>query len=207
VQISQVVIRRLQLLSRCAQITLLFGFLVSCGGGICQCDPTEPASKDFRHAEKHVPLPNVSPVATTIAQMLAWPLGPNPTDNTPRTGRELTLYTISTAFLQNARLISVDCDVHLELSDVPSKNALRVIVETPIDHEYCSNRESLDAALEQHHFRLRYISNSHVSQAELPQPLAVSVLGLAFRDFDHNRGSVEVGTFWELHPAEVTFKQ
>jgi len=87
--------------------------MMSCGGSdICHCTPTAPVSKDFRHAEKHVPLPNVTPVETTVAQILSWPLGPNPVDTTPRTGRELTLYHIATAYLQNARLIGFDCDVH-----------------------------------------------------------------------------------------------
>jgi len=27
---------------------------------------------------------------------------------------------------------------------------------------------------------------------------------MAFEDFDHNRGSVQVATIWELHPAIVT---
>jgi hypothetical protein len=97
--------------------------------------------------------------------------------------------------------------VHLEISDVRDKTAPRVIVETPIDEEYCDNRRSLEDALLRHRFRLRYISNADVSQSELPQAVPVSVLGLAFRDFEHNRGSQEVGTPWELHPAEVTLSQ
>jgi hypothetical protein len=106
--------------------------------------------------------------------------------------------------LENARLIDFDCDVHLELSNVPARNAPRVIVETPIDSEYCANRKALEHALAQHHFRLRFVDNQHVIQSELPNPLPASVLGLAFRDFEHNRGSQEVGTPWELHPAEVS---
>jgi hypothetical protein len=182
--------------------------LISCGGrDICNCTPTASVSQDFRHAEKHVPLPNVIPTETTVAQILGWAVGPDPTNATPRGGRELTLYHIASAYLQNARLISFDCDVHLEISDVPAKTAPRVIVETPIDSEYCANRHSLQDALSRHHFQLQYIDNSAVSQSELPQPLLVSVLGLAFRDFEHNRGSAEVGTPWELHPAEVTVLQ
>lgn len=177
----------------------------SCGGSdICHCTPKASTSQDFRHTEKHVPLPNVTPTETTVAQILGWPLGPDPTNTTPRTGRELTLYHISNAFLQNARLIDFDCDVHLEISDTSAKTAPRVIVETPIDSEYCTSRQQLQDALSRHHFKLRFISNSAVSQAELPQALPVSVLGLAFRDFEHNRGSQEVGTPWEIHPAEVT---
>ncbi len=177
----------------------------SCGGGdICHCKPTASTSQDFRHAEKHVPLPNGTPTPTTVAQILAWPLGADPTNTTPRTGRELTLYQIPNGFLQSARLISFDCDIHLEISDTPSKSAPRVIVETPIDSEYCDNRKALQHALAQHHFQLRFIDQPQVSQAELPHALPVSVVGLAFRDFEHNRGSQEVGTPWELHPAEVT---
>ena len=161
-------------------------------------------SQDFRHAEKHVPLPNVTPTETTAAQILGWATGSDPTNTTPRSGQELTLYHIASAYLQNARLISFDCDVHMEISDVPNKTAPRVIVETPIDSEYCANRHSLQDSLSRHHFHLRYVANSDVRRSELPQALPVSVLGLAFRDFEHNRGSQQVGTPWELHPAEVS---
>jgi len=177
--------------------------MASCGGGdgggsdVCSCTPAAPASQDFRHAEKHVPLPSSTPVQTTVAQILRWAFGPDPLDSTLRTGRELTLYQITTAYLQNARLISFDCDVHFEISDTPDKNAPRVIVETAIDSEYCPSRKAIEGGLAQHHFQLQYIANADVSQAELPQALPVSVLGLAFRDFEHNRGSVEVGTPWD----------
>ena len=191
--------------SRLILITFSVCILLSCGGAdICDCTPKASASRDFRHAEKHIALPSVTPVETTVAQILGWPLGPEPVNTTPRTGRELTLYHIATAYLQSARLINFDCDVHLEISDVPNKGAPRVIVETPIDHEYCTNRQNLQDALSRHRFRLRFIDQSAVSQAELSKALPVSVLGLAFRDFEHNRGSKEVGTPWELHPAEVT---
>ena len=73
-----------------------------------------------------------------------------------------------------------------------------------VRHQYIVDEvgEALEVA--QHHFQLRYIDQPQVSQAELPHALPVSVVGLAFRDFEHNRGSKEVGTPWELHPAEVT---
>jgi len=179
--------------------------MTSCAGGdICQCTPTASAAQDFRHTEKHVPLPSVTPIETTVAQILSWPAGPDPTNTTPRSGRELTLYHIAPAYLQNARIVSFDCDLHLEISDVPDKAAPRVIVETPIDSEYCPNRRSFEDALARHHFRLKAVK---AQLAELPQALPVSSLGLAFRDFEHNRGSLEVGTPWELHPAEVTLLQ
>ncbi|HYL12778.1 MAG TPA: hypothetical protein VEV41_07070 [Terriglobales bacterium] len=34
--------------------------------------------------------------------------------------------------------------------------------------------------------------------------LPVDVVGLAFQDFEHNRGTLQVATEWELHPAIVT---
>lgn len=207
------IVRRLQIGCGKASTLGLFAFLgffftfgLSCGGGVCHCHPSAPDSQDFRHAEKHIPLPDSVPKETSVAQILAWPPGPDPHNDTPRTGRELTLYHVASAFLQNARLISFDCDVHLEVSDTPNKNSPRVIVETPIDHEYCDNRGKLQDALLQHHFRLRYIANDDVRKSELKQPLPVSIVGLAFRDFEHKRGSPEVTTFWELHPAEVTIK-
>lgn len=92
----------------------------------------------------------------------------------------------------------------MEISDTSAKTVPRVIVETPIDSEYCSSRQHLQDALSRHHFKLQFISNAAVSQSELPQALPVSVVGLTFRDFEHNRGSQEVATPWELHPAEVT---
>lgn len=38
---------------------------------------------------------------------------------------------------------------------------------------------------------------------ELPQAFPVEVLGMAFEDFEHGRGSPQVATVWELHPAKV----
>jgi hypothetical protein len=38
---------------------------------------------------------------------------------------------------------------------------------------------------------------------DLAQPLPVSVLGLPFEDFEHGRGSPQVSTVWEIHPAIV----
>lgn len=172
----------------------------------CNCTPSAPASQDFRHAEKHMPLPSATPIETTVAQILTWPPGPDPTDASPRTGRELTLYHLATAYLQNARFISFDCDIHFEISDVPDKNAPRIIVETPIDSEYCQSRKAIQAALAQHNVQLQYVDEPNVSQAELPQALPVSVLGLAFRDFEHNRGTADVDSSWELHPAEVSLQ-
>jgi len=135
VQAHQDVINAFRNFGRPSLIALLSICTLSCSGGICDCHPTASTSRDFRHDEKHVPLPSNAPIETSVTQILTWPAGPNPTNTTPRSGRELTLYHIATAFLQNARIVSFDCDVHAELSEVASKSAPRVIVETPSDRE------------------------------------------------------------------------
>ena len=40
----------------------------------------------------------------------------------------------------------------------------------------------------------------------LPQPFLITVQGLAFEDFEHNRGTALIATTWELHPAIVTLR-
>ena len=127
------------------------------------------------------------PTETTVALILSWPLGPNPAGNAPRTGREFTLYHIANADLENARIVSSDCDFHLEISDVPDPSAARIIVETPNDSEYCPARRTNQNGLAHHGFEIPAVD---ATQSDLPQPLAVSILGLAFRDFEHGRASV-----------------
>ena len=86
----------------------------------------------------------------------------------------------------------------MEISHSADKNASRVIVETPVDGEYCSARQNIQAQLKQHGFRL---DSQH--GGELPQAFPVDVVGMPFEDFEHNRGTGKVGTLWELHPAIV----
>ena len=74
-----------------------------------------------------------------------------------------------------------------------------MIVETPVDIEYCAARQNIQAQLKQHGFSL---DSQH--GGELPQGLPVDVVGMAFEDFEHERGTVHVGTLRELHPAIVT---
>jgi hypothetical protein len=78
-----------------------------------------------------------------------------------------------------------------------------VIVETPVDSELCSARKNIQAQLAQHGVRL---DAEHGS--ELQQALPADILGMAFENFDHSpiglkRGSAQVATVWELHPAIV----
>ncbi len=167
---------------------------------ICNCLPVEPDIADYRHAAKHVPIPNVTPQEITVADILSWPQDlPVLPPDAPRSGRELQVFHVASAFLQNASVNSGDCDVHLEISATADKNAPRVIVESPVDSEYCSARKNIQSQLAQHGFQL---DAQH--GGELPQALAVQVLGMAFEDFEHSRGSPQVATLWELHPAIVT---
>ncbi len=167
---------------------------------ICNCLPIEPDIADYRHVAKHVPIPNVTPQEITVEEILSWPQGlPALPPDAPRTGRELQVFHIANAYLQNASVNPGDCDVHLELSQTPDRTAPRVVVETPVDSEYCSARKVIQSQLAAHGFRL---DAQH--GGDLPQALPAQVTGMAFEDFEHNRGSAEVATLWELHPATVT---
>jgi hypothetical protein len=187
--------------------------IVACGGGsmgpvpgsssnaavdICNCTASEPASSDYRHDAKHVGLPGPTGQTVSVADILAWEQGPSLPADAPRNGRELVEFLIPHAWLQFAWEVPGDCDLHLEISDVPDKTAPRVIVETPLDREFCPARRTIQQQLATHGFVLN--GNS----GELPAAVPVQVLGLAFQDFEHQRGSQFVRTVWEIHPAIVT---
>lgn len=194
---------------------LLFAF--SCGGGdlpqggsgtylgarnpvnedICDCTPAEPWSKDFRTKAKHDPMPEAAAREVSVADILAWEVQPQPAPDALRTGREHQLFRIPRAYLQLAYILENDCDLHLEVSATPEKNAPRIIVETPINSQYCPARQGLKQQLADHGFKLQ------TNSGELERPLAVQVVGLAFQDYNHPRGSQYVRSVWELHPAVV----
>jgi hypothetical protein len=198
---------RYRLLLTCALLALSLR-LIACSGqdfgvlqpqDLCKCLPVEPDIADYRHAAKHVPISNMPPVEIMVTDILGWPQDPLPLPiDQPRTGRELQVFRLANAFLQEASVNSADCDVHMEISQTADKNAPRVIIETPVDSEFCSARQQIQSQLKQHNFRL---DSQH--GGELPSALPLQVLGLAFEDFDHNRGSAQVVTIWELHPATV----
>ena len=75
------------------------------------------------------------------------------------------------------------------------------MVETPVDSEYCPARRNLQSQLQQHGFDL-----NQVEGGEVPKPFPVVVQGLAFEDFEHNRGTAQLATSWELHPAIITLQ-
>ena len=197
---------------------LFIVFAISCGGGpgsdppssseanpvnqdICNCTPTEDSSQDYRHDAKHVGLPGATGTDITVGDILGWPQGSAPAADAPRSGRETQMFFIKHAYAQNVNIVAVDCDVHVEISDTPDKTAPRVIVETPVDGEYCDSRRALKDALAQVNVTVS------TDSGELNNPVPVSVLGLAFQDFEHTRGSQFVQTTWELHPAIVTVLQ
>jgi hypothetical protein len=191
-------------------LTLLALRIVGCNGtnfgvlqpnpeDLCKCLPIEPDIADFRHLAKHVPIPVIAAQEIGVDTILSWTQDAFVAPDAPRTGRELQVFHVATAFLQEASVNAADCDVHFELSQTSDKNTPRVIVETPTDSEFCSARQNAQSQLAKHGFKL---DSQH--GGELPLALPVEVLGMAFEDFDHTRGSVHVATIWELHPAIVT---
>jgi hypothetical protein len=167
---------------------------------LCICTDNEPAGSDYRTAAKHVDLPQTSATDITVTTMLNWQVPPEPAPDAARQGIELQMFHIANGFLQFAWMNKGDCDLHLEISDTPDKNAPRVIVETPHMDSFCNARRLLAQQLSARGFTLS------ANSGELPTALAVDVMGLAFQDFNHTRGTVHVATVWELHPAVVTLK-
>jgi hypothetical protein len=176
-----------------------YGVLQPTPEDLCKCLPIEPDIADFRHIAKHVAIPNIAAEEIGVDTILSWTQDVIVAPDAPRTGRELRVFHVATAFVQEASVNAADCDVHFEISKTADKSAPRVIVETPVDSEYCSARQTAQAQLAKHGFRL---DSQH--GGELPQALPAEVLGMAFEDFDHSRGSAQVATIWELHPAIVT---
>jgi len=174
-----------------------FGFLQLTPQDLWKCLALEPDIADYRHLAKHVPIPNIAAQEVSVGIVLTWPQDPVIPPDAPRTGRELEVFHMANAFLQNASVNAVDCDVVMEISQTADKSSPRMIVETPVDSEYCRARQHMQAQLKQHGFRL---DSQH--GGELPQALPVDVVGMAFEDFEHDRGPV--ATLWELHPAIVT---
>lgn len=188
---------------------LVLWLFTSCGGSpdsksssssedICKCQQTAPDSDDYRHNAKHASLPGGSAQTISVDTILSWPIPAEPASDAPRAGRENQAFRIDRAFLQFAWQNNGDCDLHLEVSATADKNAARVIVETPKEDEYCPSRMALKSALAPMGVTLG------PNSGELEPAVPVSVVGLAFQDFNHKRGTDNVKTSWELHPATVT---
>jgi len=162
---------------------------------VCGCKPRDEKPTDYRFAAKHIPLPDSLPKTISVQEMLGWDQSANLPNDAPRQGRELQLVTIPRAYVQFAWAYRGDCDIHIEISETPDKDAPRAIVETPVDPEYCDARKTLQKALRDHSVELS------VLQQEVATPFAVSVRGLPYQDAKHKRGSRYVATVWEIHPA------
>jgi len=176
-----------------------FGFVQPTPKDLCKCLPIEPDIADYRHLAKHLAIPNIVAQEVSVEIILTWSQDPVIPPDSPRTGREQEVFHIANAYLQNASVNALDCDVSMEISHTADKSASRMTVETPVDSEYCAARQALQAQLKQHGFLL---DSQH--GGELPQALPVDVIGMAFEDFEHDRG--HVATLWELHPAIVTLR-
>jgi hypothetical protein len=74
------------------------------------------------------------------------------------------------------------------LNTVTTKN---IVVESPVDSEYCSARQNLQAQLAKHGVKL-----DPTHGGELPNALPADVVGLAFLDFDHNAIGIGRGLRW-----------
>ncbi len=157
----------------------------------------------YRETAKHVPLSRVSPVEVTVDSILKWPIPPTPGRTSPRTGRELKLFHISKAYLQNVWFNGGDGDLHFEIAQTQDKSAPRVIVETPVGESYKESRKQIVDALTKRGIAFRRVAEVPGNQTDI-EPVEVEVLGLAFFDEPHYRGSKTVATCWELHPAVVS---
>ena len=107
---------------------------------VCGCKPRSEKETDYRYAMKHIPLPDMQPQTVTVQDMLEWDQSANLRNDAPRKRRELQLVVIPRAYVQFAWAYRGDCDIHIEISETPDKDAPRAIVETPVDPEYCPAR-------------------------------------------------------------------
>src|SRR6202048_5463972 len=94
-------------------IALVAFFVIACNGSsygifqptpedLCKCLPLEPDIADYRHAAKHVPIPNIVAQEVSVEIMLTWSQDVFIPIDAPRTGRGREVFHIANAFLQNA---------------------------------------------------------------------------------------------------------
>src|SRR4029077_690221 len=114
---------------------------------------------------KHVPIPVMAPLEITIDMIYSWAQTDPGSLDPPRTGVELQVFHVAVAFLQEVSINGEDCDIGFELSQTADKNARRVIVETPVDSEFCSARKNIQSQLAQRGFRLDATRGGELPQA------------------------------------------
>ena len=70
--------------------------------------PIEPDILDFRHLAKHVPIPGIAAQEIGVDTILSWTQDVIVAPDAPRTGRELQMFHVATAFLQGASVNAAD---------------------------------------------------------------------------------------------------
>ena len=96
-----------------------YGVLQPTPENLCKCLPIEPDLADYRHLAKHVPIPDVPIQEVSVETILGWVQDPVIPPDAPRAGRELGVFHIAPAFLQNASTNAADCDVVITLLSAP----------------------------------------------------------------------------------------
>src|SRR6266478_5368784 len=102
-----------------------YGVLQPTPEDLCKCLPVEPNIADFRHIAKHTAIPNIAAQEIGVDTILSWTQDAFVAPDAPRTGRELQVFHIANAFVQEASVNAADCDVHFEISMTADKNAAR----------------------------------------------------------------------------------
>src|SRR3982074_927023 len=86
-----------------------YGVLQPNPGDLCKCLPIEPDIADFRHIAKHQPIPSMSAGETDVTPIVSWPQDVCVAPDAPRTGRELQVFHLGSAFVQEASVNAADC--------------------------------------------------------------------------------------------------
>jgi hypothetical protein len=143
--------------------------------------------------------PNVSVGAAGAAKHAPMP-GSNETET----------FTLD-AFLWQAKVEGNDCEMHLELSDSPTRSdARRVIVEIPPDTDFASDYQKILGLISQKFPGTTSFGPN--KSFKFNPPVHMQITGFGFFDGVHKgfvskkrrnggHGSESVKTFWELHPA------
>src|SRR5260370_1321621 len=76
---------------------------------------------------RHVPILSVAAQEIGVDTILSWTQDVIVAPDAPRTGRELQVFHVASAFLQEASVNAADCDVHFENPMTADKSAPRVI--------------------------------------------------------------------------------
>lgn len=155
------------------------------------------------------PPSNVTPVRTTVAEMIGWqpPAGVRKKSGRLRDDvidpREDQAFELE-GDAWRGKLSEDDCDIHLEISARGAgRRADRVIIEIPQGEAFLPTRETL----------LKLLDPATVvgdGRLDPHKPIPVRVTGYAFYDAVHFRnnlprgkshGSKYVATLWEIHPV------